>query len=690
MDSMNEAQRKAVMQGEGPLLVLAGPGSGKTFVITHRITHLITHLQVKPEQILVITFTKEAALSMQQRFLAQNTGIQGAGLVNFGTFHSVFYQILRQSGAISKAHLINDTQKKQIFLSILRKPPYTQLLSESMKGECQEDAVETAQRLLGAVSFYKNTGNQEAAAGKLEAGWQGCFAAIFAEYESRRRQIRGMDFDDMVYDCRTLLMEDSSLRKRWQNRFSHILLDEFQDINPIQYQVVRLLGSSCDNIFAVGDDDQSIYSFRGSNPDLMKRFLQDYPHAGQVLLNINYRSCPEIVKAAGTVIAENTRRFPKEIRSYGEAHGEREAVIINSFEEKEAQYQYLRERIRDEYTRKPSAYCAVLFRTNFLMQSFALSLEQAGIPYSMKERSQCPYDYFAAQDITAYVRFALGEHTRSLFLRFMNKPFRGIWREALTGEQVSFREIREYYKRQTLWEQSMEEKYAFRMEKERAVTQMERTLNQLEKELNRIREMKPYLGIQYLRKAMGYEGYIKQKLPEAQKRERCLEILNWLTEDSKNFESWQEWLEGQERFRKKWRGAEKDVTEAAKIQLMTVHASKGLEFEKVFLADVNEGNFPYGRMLQEEEVEEERRMFYVAMTRAKEALELLFVTGTKERPRLPSRFLHPLLTAYSSTNSSNSQVSRYSSKASATASYSSSSSIKLSSGSSLGSSGFSL
>lgn len=289
LEALNKAQRKAVMHGEGPLLVLAGPGSGKTFTITQRIFYLLEVMKVAPEEILVITFTKDAALSMQRRFQEQSDRIYP---VNFGTFHSVFYQILRNINNNRKLNLMREEQKRNLLFPIMKK--------------YQKDEQWSITDFMSAISFLKNTGDRERALSKIPEQGRICFDALFREYEEARKTNSYLDFDDMLYECAELLRKDAQAAAYWKKRFSHILVDEFQDINPAQFEVVRLLTVRPFNLFVVGDDDQAIYGFRGSNPVCMQQFVQEY-NAEQVILDINYRSYQEIIEASGKVIRENKK-----------------------------------------------------------------------------------------------------------------------------------------------------------------------------------------------------------------------------------------------------------------------------------------------------------------------------------------------------------------------------------------------
>lgn len=653
-ENLNEAQRQAVMHGEGPLLVLAGPGSGKTFTITQRILYLIESLGVSPEEILVITFTKEAAISMQRRFYEQS---DQSYPVNFGTFHSVFYHILNQSNHSFKNQILREEQKKHLIYPIVKKYQYELYRAHSyIDGQ---RIYEDVSLLLSAISLFKNTGSMDAAVKELPPDWKTVFEAVYKEYEGIRKQRRLIDFDDMVYECARLLEKDETVRKYWQGRFAHILMDEFQDINPMQYRVIGLLAKKPCNLFAVGDDDQAIYGFRGSNPMCLKRFQKDY-EAKRILLNMNYRSHEEIVKASALVIEENKERFQKKLTAAGapyqtEGEGKGMHVCVRTFTEREEQYQYLCQ-IFSKLAEK-STY-AVLFRTNSYMQGFAARLQRQGIPFSMKEKASSIYENQIAKDIMAYLRLASGETDRNLWLQVLNKPSRYISREALANRgDISLEDIKSYYLRSRTNGTTF-----LQTDKARSA------ILTLEKQLKYLQKATPFLGVQYIRKVIGYEKYIYE-LSRTQRGgkarlEEAIEFLDWLSADAKQYNTVKEWQRAQAEYsemlhRKRGLAERREMENApqeAGLQLMTIHASKGLEFDHVWIPDCNEKVFPHGSMPDKESCEEERRIFYVGMTRAKKSLELLGITGTQERPRLLSRFLNPLWKAYlsSPTISSNS------------------------------------
>ena len=632
LTGLNEAQRKAVTHGEGPLLLLAGPGSGKTFTITNRILYLLEK-GAAPEQLLVITFTKEAALSMQRRFQEMCGSIVYP--VNFGTFHSCFYHILQQAGAVNAKKIIKNSEKISLLLSVLK-----QFVNNMEKG-VGDNLKDDAAQILSAVSFFKNTLKYEAALKKLPSVWQPHFEAVMTAYGERVRREGVIDFDDMLSECGSLLQGNAGIRSYWQGRFTHILIDEFQDINPVQYRTVKLLTKEPYNIFAVGDDDQAIYGFRGAEPDCLRLFEKEF-RAKRLLLDINYRSREEIVQASLAVIGENRNRFEKKLRAaqeskghtpYGTAHG---SVVCLGFAGREEQYRYLLDIVGRASDERES--CAVLFRTNSYMQGFAARLGREGIPYEIKETAVSIYEHFIVKDIVAYLSAAGGSVGREDFLRIVNKPSRYVSREAVAECGVDIAKLKAYYERGS------------------SLSPVNRAavvngLTALERQLKNMGRLSLHLAVDFCLKAAGYERYLREKAAAMEdKWQEWQEILEWLRGDAAQYPNLKEWLAAQEAYGKALgRGnvSRKQIAGRAgkPVQLMTVHAAKGLEFDRVWIPDCNEKVYPHGSLPDTATVEEERRIFYVAMTRAKKSLELLYLTGTREHPRQISRFLNPLLSA---------------------------------------------
>ncbi|MBD5498104.1 MAG: ATP-dependent helicase [Lachnospiraceae bacterium] len=622
-EQLNEAQKRALCHKLGPAMVLAGPGSGKTTVITGRVKRLIEQSRIPPSAILVITYTKAAALSMQQRFYKEMQG--AAAPVTFGTFHAVYYHILKEHYHLNDHCLITEKEKNHI-LNLIWK--------QQFQTEPEEDRME---QLRLCLALYKNGMAKERLPLPPDFSPEQ-FDGLYAAYNRYCMAKGKLDFDDMQVRCRDLFCARQDILEKWQGRFLYILVDEFQDCNQIQYETLRLLAAPHRNLFVVGDDDQSIYGFRGASPDIMQRFIQDYPEAEKIYLEANYRSRTEIIAAADCVISANKKRFAKKMYAAGKntAALPAEPVCLKSFADREEEYSYLTAKLRRLSEWIPYREMCVMFRTNREMCFLLPFLERSGIPYTVKGQVQNKYNHFAVRDINAYLELAAGERGRGLFLQVMNRPERGIEREMLWEEKISLSE----------------------MERECTAGRKEKTaeaVKLLQKQLQIAGGFSPSLAIRFVRKAMGYENWLRGRAGLSVERyEEWRELLDDIQKEAEKFAGIREWLAfvGQ---------AEENVSEGknkAGVQLMTMHASKGLEFTYVCIPDANEkkraGVCSAEAYRIENAEEEERRLFYVGMTRAKTALDILYLT---ECPRPPSRFIEPLLQSYlsvSSTSSSNS------------------------------------
>ena len=618
---LSEAQKNALCHDTGPAIVFAGPGSGKTLVLTGRVGHLIKEKGVSPSTILVITYTKAAALSMQQRFIREMKG--KVFPVTFGTFHAVFYHILQEHYHFKTDCLLAESGRKLLLYPILKEqhidPAY-------------------AENILSCISLCKNGRNE--ADLPLPLGMSpGQFSQVYHAYVVRAQAGGRMDFDDMLLKCRTFLEHDRQARKKWQQCFRYLLADEFQDSNRIQYDILKMLAYPQDNLFVVGDDDQAIYGFRGASPDIMKQFLMDFPHAMTYFLEENYRCCREIVDVSGKVISCNQNRTGKRIYAVG---SEKvlpgiSGISIKGLEDKSWQHIYLTKRIRFFQEWFPLKEMAVICRTNAEIESMVPYLVNAGIPFSRKGQSKSRYAQFMIQDMYAYLRLAVSKKERSTFLKIANRPDRRIDRECMPEEELD-------------WDGMIELcKACGQMKQAEAIGLLKRQLDQLS-------HMSPALAMQFVRRVIGYEDWLRKKAgKDAALFLKWTDLLDEIGQEAKLFADIPSWLSYVENACED-SGVIREKNDNG-IHLMTLHAAKGLEFSYVAIPNLNEGILPHGRMLSKETIEEERRLFYVGMTRAKTALDLLYLTGTKERPRLPSRFLNPLLydqSSESSTSSSNS------------------------------------
>lgn len=619
----NEAQSKAISFGEGAMLVLAGPGSGKTFVITQRIRNLIEEHHVKPEHILVITFTKAAAKEMQERFVKLSDGqIQP---VSFGTFHAIFFHILQHTYSFDTRNIIKESEKKQILIEVLHSMP-----QELVREDEVLDHSDVLQRILEEISHVKNLGiSYHKYASNCCTKEQFCY--IYEQYRKRMKQKNKLDFDDMVLLCYHLLKNKPDILKVWQDKFQYILIDEYQDINPMQNEVIKLLALPQNNLFVVGDDDQAIYGFRGSKPDIMLHFQEDYPDAKRVLLNQNYRSHESIVAQSLRLISHNQKRFSKEIVAVhnckkndeiGEEQYKKEekSVLTYCFESKQQQSQNIVELIKQYVGQKNGEYqdIAIIYRTNTLAILTAEKFVKEGIPFQIKEQIKNIYDTSVAKDMISYVQYALYEKDIQSFFRIMNRPVRYITRESVP--------LQPFTKAQLL-SQLQDKNYVIH------------NVIRLYEQLAFIKKCTPYAAVNYIRKGVGYDDYLKERCKEQGRNwETEKELLDELQEHAKTYDSLKEWLETVLCMEDTMKQAQTLKKENA-VQLMTMHASKGLEFPVVIIPDLNEGIIPYKKAMTEDDIEEERRMLYVAMTRAKEKLFLFYVKEKELGSSLPSRFL---------------------------------------------------
>ncbi len=618
--NVNEAQFAAITHGDGAMLVLAGPGSGKTLVITQRIRYLIEEHQVKPEDILVITFTKAAATEMQERFLKISN--QKGCPVNFGTFHATFFNILKHTYKFTAENIIRERDKYKLIATILAEAPPEVMCQDANESYAQDTDNDLIQRLLAEISKVKNNGicPQEFASETLP---QTAFEYLYDTYKKEMNRRRRIDFDDMVLLCRDLLLARPEVLKLWQERFRYILIDEFQDICPLQYEVVRLLAAPRDNLFIVGDDDQAIYGFRGSKPEIMLNFQKDYPSAKQVLLNVNYRSRRDIVETAGRLIAHNKTRFPKTVETQNSMT---DGVKIYSFTSKHQQAKNTALLIKQYMEQEGAHYSdiAILYRTGNHMVNTAQCLVQEGIPFRMREKPKNIYQSPIAMDLTAYLRYALYEDTVSDFFRIMNSPVRYIRRNYVPLKPFSMQELMSACRNEDYVVQNIIQMYD---------------------DLHFMKGLNPYAAVNFIRKGVGYDAHIQKQCLErgVDSREKFAE-LDALQQLAKDFETIEEWLSHIACYdavmEKATADRQKDTADA--VNIVTMHASKGLEWKLVILPDVNEGVVPHKKAVTDAELEEERRMFYVAMTRAKELLFLFYIEEKEAGNFLPSRFLDEL------------------------------------------------
>lgn len=605
LDGLNDAQRDAVETLSGPLLILAGAGSGKTKTLTHRIANLVRH-GVMPEEILALTFTNKAAREMRER-LSRLLGVSNNYVFMpwMGTFHSICVKILRieaNEAGLDRNFVIYDADDR------------TALIRRVMRGLKIGDKMLKPKMVESAISRAKNDG--VAPDEYLATAYypnQRNIALIYAEYEKERKKAKAVDFDDLLVEVARLLNDKVEVRERWQGRFKHILIDEYQDTNRIQYEMLRLLVNKERNICVVGDDWQSIYSWRGADFTNILNFERDFPGAKVIKLEENYRSTQNILDASQKVIMKNTQRSDKALFTRAGAGA---PVNIKKLRDEQAEAQWVAGQIKQ--SGKPLADFAVLYRTNAQSQAFERAFMAEQIAYKLIGGVRF-YDRKEIKDILAYLHLIVNPDDTVALARIINVPKRGIGETSLqrilTGDlgSLSARARKTYDDFcQTL--QSWREKW------------------------------RSGLGVADLVEMVLRDTNYRNSLNDDKlKLEERLENLTVLVGEAGAYESLEDFLADAALM-----SSADETAKGNAVTLMTLHAAKGLEFPVVFLVGMEEGLLPHVRSAEadESEIEEERRLAYVGMTRAMEELWLTYALSRYSfggrNYNFPSRFLADL------------------------------------------------
>ena len=604
MMNLNASQMQAVRHFQGPCCVIAGPGSGKTAVITQRTYNLISEHQVDPGEILVVTFTKAAAMEMKQRFLALSG--EERCRVTFGTFHAVFFTILKAAYHFEASNILTDEMKYQFMRDLIAKHHLEYRDENDFINNILAEISRVKNERLPLEHFYSGHCGEEV------------FRDLFREYDRKLRMNRLLDFDDMMVYTYELFTQRPDILAVWQKKYRYILVDEYQDINQLQFEIVRLLALPQNNLFIVGDDDQSIYRFRGSKPELMLRFPKLYPDCKKIVLDVNYRSDACIVEDALRLIAHNKERFAKHIHPNKPA---KRRVEYLTFEDRRMQNMAILKVIADGVAggERYGNY-AILFRTNTQPRLLTEQLMEYGVPFTMKDRIPNLYEHWIARDIFTYMRIAEGSRARADFLQIMNRPKRYIGRDSLCDPLVDFVEWEKMYDEQS-WIAERIEKLAF--------------------DVRMVSKMSPFAAINYIRQGIGYDMYLADYAAyRGVKVEELFEIADELLSAAKGYTSFENWWKHIEEYSAELKKQAKNSKPSGDaVVLATMHSAKGLEFEHVFIPDANEGIMPYKKAVLEKDIEEERRLFYVGMTRAKQSLTIGSVQSARDKSMEPSRFV---------------------------------------------------
>ncbi|WP_418750043.1 ATP-dependent helicase [Frisingicoccus sp.] len=592
--SVDVAQKQAIEHNRGPMLVLAGPGSGKTLVITRRTQWLIQKAGVAPGNILVVTFTRAAAGEMRSRF---DRLMDGRHLpVSFGTFHAIFFTILKYAYKYKVENILSEDEKYAILRDIIHQIDVEMDDEKDFVMDIAGEISRVKGDMISLEHFYPVNCAKDV------------FEEIYKAYAAKLGRMRRLDYDDMLVQTWQLFKKYPDILAAWQKKYTYILIDEFQDINRVQYEIIRMLAMPENNLFVVGDDDQSIYKFRGAKPEILLGFTRDYPEAKMTVLNTNYRSTGAVVKRAEALIKNNEHRYAKDMTAAREMG---EEVLVKAFQKPADQYLKMIREIVDIHEQKevPWEEIAVIFRTNVQMSGFVEQLMVYNVPFVMKDSVPNIYQHWIAKDIFAYMNIAFGGNSRSDYLRIINRPNRFISRSYLDEDPVNLANVKDYLENRE-W--------------------MVERIEQMEYDFYMLSSMGPYPAIQYIRNSIGYDNYLKEYgASRGIKSEDLLEVLDELMDKSHAYKTWEEWFEAIDQYSEtlKIRSRQR-FEETEGIRLLTMHGAKGLEYDLVYIPDANQGIAPHKKALTESDKEEERRMFYVAMTRAKNNLRIYF---TRER-----------------------------------------------------------
>ncbi len=609
MAELNENQIKAIKHKDGPMLVFSGPGSGKTTVITRRLIYLTEKYGIDPKDILTITFTKAAADEMENRYLSAG-GRKG---VMFSTFHALFFRILRSCFGYTVDMIMTENEKRD----------YLSRTIESYNIDT-DDINQTVDIFLMNSGLIKNNLSNIKDYVPRDMS-KDEFKALFKLYEEHKERNEKLDFDDMMYGCYNLLKNDSGVLEKWRKRFKYILIDEFQDINRAQYECVKMLAWPENNVFAVGDDDQSIYSFRGASPSFMKEFVENYKGCRQLLLNINYRSTDRIIALSEKIISKNKIRFPKTIKGTGRK-GEQPVLFFCKTPGDEADR--IVNRICSLHDREGIPYrdMAVIYRNNLTANAYARRMAKRGIPYFLKDNTYDIYDHWIAKDFCAYADFIYDTSDDEAFERIVNKPSRYISRKVIEdGKKLG-----------------MSVFYGV-MNSDLLNSKGEQAVHNLYNDIQQARKLDGRKQAEYIYRFLEYEKYLDsyakyKKCSSVFLKQIACEVMD-IAAETDDLRKLRE-LMGEYRNMTSNMPAPKRGDDA--VTLTTMHSSKGLEFGTVFIPSIVETVIPHGSPKADFEMEEERRLFYVAVTRAKDRLFLsTFASAGTKRAKI-SGFLTEL------------------------------------------------
>jgi len=601
--AFTKEQEKAISSQARAVLVVAGPGSGKTTVLTERLVYLLKNA-ADSGSCLLLSFTRASSKEMALRF--RKRGLSGVS-PHFSTIHALCLSLLKEGRGVGKENLV-DLYEKMDWIS-------RYFLEQ---GIAREEVEELLPNYCNQISYFKSITEEERLAFLREEKNEN-FLPLFQYYEMMRKKRSKLDFEDLLIEVLLELQKNTDLAELWKRRYTHILVDEFQDLSLIQYAILKGLAERGASLFVVGDEDQSIYGFRGASPDILFRFEKDFPFCEKIFLQDNFRSKEEIVELSSRLIGKNKERFRKNLLGRQGRGGRAKYYIVESTAEEgrliaEHVETCLKEGCRPEEI-------AILFRSKNQIPALLPEFLEQNIPVVVYEEVNNVFQHFIGKDILAYLRLGMNPENGSDLIQILSKPYRGLRREKILHENTGLKDLLDSVK----------------------TGREHRAVAALEMQLRTLSKLSPKEAVLFIRKEIGYEKYLEDF---AKKKNR--DFTEWwdgleeITSMSENYPDLESFFRFITEFNRK--ALEKRRSEEGKgVRFMTYHSAKGLEFDEVFLPDCIEGVIPDGRAKKQGELEEERRSFYVALTRARKGIHI-YVTKTRySKKTVPSRFIPELL-----------------------------------------------
>ena len=601
--AFTKEQEKAISSQARAVLVVAGPGSGKTTVLTERLVYLLKNA-TDSGSCLLLSFTRASSKEMALRF--RKRGLSGVS-PHFSTIHALCLSLLKEGRGVGKENLV-DLYEKMDWIS-------RYFLEQ---GIAREEVEELLPNYCNQISYFKSITEEERLAFLREEKNEN-FLPLFQYYEMMRKKRSKLDFEDLLIEVLLELQKNTDLAELWKRRYTHILVDEFQDLSLIQYAILKGLAERGASLFVVGDEDQSIYGFRGASPDILFRFEKDFPFCEKIFLQDNFRSKEEIVELSSRLIGKNKERFRKNLFGRQGRGGKAKYYIVESTAE---EGRLIAEHVE---TCLKEGCCpeeiAILFRSKNQIPALLPEFLERNIPVVVYEEVNNVFQHFIGKDILAYLRLGMNPENGSDLIQILSKPYRGLRREKILHENAGLKDLRDSVK----------------------TGREHRAVAALEMQLRTLSKLSPKEAVLFIRKEIGYEKYLEDF---AKKKNRDFtewwDSLEEITSMSENYPDLESFFRFITEFNRK--ALEKRRSEEGKgVRFMTYHSAKGLEFDEVFLPDCIEGVIPDGRAKKQGELEEERRSFYVALTRARKGIHI-YVTKTRySKKTVPSRFIPELL-----------------------------------------------